>query len=99
VSISDKIKILKDFHGGPGASLLNIIHKDGIIKNDDSFLKRLIKSGEKFILMSGGFEAKVWKRFRRVESGDYFYMSDMYFDAVCFKPKKDAFFLGFGFLH
>lgn len=49
--------------------------------------------------MSGGFEAKSWKRFKRVEPGDYFYMSDTYFDAVVFKPKKDVYFLGFGFLN
>ncbi|CDW91259.1 UNKNOWN [Stylonychia lemnae] len=99
VGINDKIKTLKDFLNSKSASLLNIVFKDEIIKNDDTFLKRHIRSGEKFILMSGGFEAKIWKRFRRIEHGDYFYMSDTYYDAVCFKPKKACHFLGFGFLN
>ena len=34
-----------------------------------------------------------------METGDYFYMSETYYDAVMFKPKKNCYFLGFGFLN
>ena len=50
-------------------------------------------------MMSGSFEAKKWKRFPRMEPGDYFYMSDTYMDAVIFKPKTDIYFLGFGLMN
>jgi hypothetical protein len=56
-----------------------------------------VKANENFILISGSFEAKRWRRFPKLEMGDYFYMSDTYYDAVIFKPKKDVYFLGFGF--
>lgn len=59
----------------------------------------MVKQGEQFILISGSFEAKRWKRFPKVEFNSYFYMSDSYYDAVMFKPKRDIYFLGFGFLN
>jgi hypothetical protein len=34
-----------------------------------------------------------------VEPGDYFYMSESYYDAVMFRPKKNIYFLGFGLLN
>ena len=55
--------------------------------------------GEKFLLVSGSFEAKKWKRFPKVEPSDYFYMSTGYYDAVAFKPKIDIYFLGFGLMN
>ncbi len=58
-----------------------------------------MKSGENFVLLSGSFQAKKWSRFPRVEPGDYFYMSESYYDAVMFRPKKNIYFLGFGLLN
>ncbi len=99
MNINEKIKSLNTYHTGKGGASLSIVHKGELIKNEDSFLKRLIKSGENFILLSGGFEAIMWKRFAKTESSDYFYMSDSYYDAVAFKPKRDVHFLGFGFMN
>ena len=59
----------------------------------------MVKTGDNFILISGSFLAKKWKRFGKIEQGDYFYMSETQWDAVVFKPKKDIYFLGFGFLN
>lgn len=87
---------LKDFFKIKGAGALNTIYKGELVKNDETYLKRLIKQYENFILISGSFEAKKWKRFPRIEPGDYFYMSDTYYDAVIFKPKMDIYLLGFG---
>lgn len=64
---------------------------------DETFCKKSIKSGETLLLISGSFEAKVWKRFPNIEYGDYFYMNETYYDAVCFVPNTDIYFLGFGF--
>lgn len=99
VNITDKIANLKDSYNGKGASTLTTLLKDEIIGGDDTFLKRMIKSGENFILISGSFEIKKWTRFPKIEYNDYFYMSDTYPDAVAFKPKRDIYFLGFGFLN
>jgi hypothetical protein len=68
------------------------------VKGEDSFFKRLVTNGENFLLIAGTLEAKMWKRFPRMETSDYFYMSETYYDAVMFKPKKNCYFLGFGFL-
>lgn len=99
VSIQSKVSALKDSYNGKGSSTLTTLYKDEIIGADDTFMKRLIKSGENFVLISGSFELKKWSRFPKVEHGDYFYMSDTYYDAVAFKPKKDIYFLGFGLLN
>ena len=92
--------MLKDYFpnikGGGG---LNTIYKNEIIKSEETYFKKGIKSGDQFMLISGSFEAKKWKRFPRVELTDYFYMSETCYDAVVFKPKMDIFFLGFGFLN
>ncbi len=82
-----------------GAGALTTIYKNEIVKGEDTFFKRMVKSGESFLLMGGTFEPKLWKRFPRIENGDYFYMSDSYYDAVIFKPKCDIYFLGFGILN
>jgi hypothetical protein len=78
---------------------LSTIYRGEIIKSDDTYLKRLIKSGEHFILISGALEAKKWRRFPKMEITDYFYMSDTYYDAVIVKPKSDIYFLGFGLMN
>ena len=49
--------------------------------------------------MSGSFQAKKWMRFPQFEQGDYFYMSDMYWDAVMVQPRSDIYFLGFGLMN
>lgn len=90
---------MKDLFTIKGASGLTSIYKGEIVKGDDTYLKRLVKNGDNFLLVSGSYETKKWKRFGRVESGDYFYMSDTYYDAVVFKPKSDVVFLGFGLLN
>jgi hypothetical protein len=87
---------LKEFFKIKGAFGLNTIYKGELVKNDETYLKRLIKQYENFILISGSFEAKKWKRFPRIDPEEYFYMSDTYYDAVIFKPKIDIYFLGFG---
>lgn len=78
---------------------MSTIYRGEIIKTDDTYLKRLIKSGERFILISGAFEVKKWKRFPKMEIEDYFYMSDTYYDAMIFKPVSDIYFLGFGLMN
>lgn len=88
---------LKDFYSSKGSSL-NIVYKGEVIQGKDTYLKRLVLQNDKFLLMSGSFEAKKWKRFKRIEISDYFYMSDTYYDAVAFKPKRSIFFLGFGMI-
>lgn len=99
VGIHDKITSLKDYFSVKGCGALNTIFKGEIIKTDETFFKRMVKSNEKFFLINGSFEAKKWKRFPKFEHSDYFYMSDSYYDAVIFKPKMDIYFLGFGFLN
>ena len=44
-------------------------------------------------------EAKKWRRFKKVEQTDYFYMAEAYWDSVIYKPSSDIYFLGFGFLN
>ena len=78
---------------------LTVIYKGELIKPEDTYMRKHIRSDENFILMTGSLEAKRWKRFGRVETGDYFYMSESCYDAVAFKPKMDVFFLGFGFIN
>ena len=90
---------MKEFYQGKGAANMMPIFKGEVIKGDDTFMKRQVKFCENFILVCGGFEAIKFNRFGRLESGDYFYMSDTYFDAIAFRPKKDVYFLGFGFLN
>jgi hypothetical protein len=98
VGINDKIGNLKDYYNGKNSNQLVALYKGELIKNEETFFKKLIKSGENFFLVAGTLEAKMWKRFPRMETSDYFYMSDTYYDAVMFKPKKNIYFLGFGFL-
>jgi hypothetical protein len=99
VGIHDKICSLKDYFNVKGGGSLSTIYKGEIVKADETFFKRLIKSGELFLLISGSFEGKRWKRFPKAETSDYFYMSETYYDAVIFKPKCDVYFLGFGLLN
>jgi len=90
---------MKDFFTMKNAKGLSVLYRDEQIKGDETYLKRLIKSGEQFILLSGSFEAKKWNRFGKTENGDYFYMSDTQYDGVVFKPKNDIYFLGFGLMN
>eukprot|EP00347_Sterkiella_histriomuscorum_P020840 403336264 len=96
VGINDKIKNLKEYHNGKGKDNLTPIYKNELIKGEDTYAKRLVQSGDNFLLICGGFEAIKWTRFGRLEFGDYFYMSDTYYDAIAFRPKQDMYFLGFG---
>ena len=81
------------------AGALQVLYKSSLIKNDETFFKRGILSGESFLLLSGSFEPIKWKRFPSFESSDYFYMSSDYWDAVMFIPKHDIYFLGFGLMN
>ncbi len=90
ISINEKLSFLKDCLGGTKSSGLSIIYKGEIAGADDTFIKRSVKQGDNFLLIGGSYEAKVWKRFPRVESGDYFYMSDTYYDAVAFRAQRDV---------
>jgi len=99
VGIHDKLTSLKDYFAVKSGGALNTIYKGEIAKSEDTFYKRMVKSGELFLLISGSFEGKRWRRFPKCETTDYFYMSDTYYDAVIFKPKCDVYFLGFGFLN
>jgi len=41
----------------------------------------------------------MWKRFKRIYYTDYYYLRvKPSFDAVCFTPKRDIYFYGFGIL-
>jgi hypothetical protein len=51
------------------------------------------------LLFTGALIAKRWKRFKRLEMEDYFYMSESYYDATQFKPKIDVHILGFGMMN
>ena len=62
VGINEKIVGLKEYFKIKGGAL-NTIYKGELVKGEDTYFKRMIKSGEQFILMSGSFEAKKWKRF------------------------------------
>jgi hypothetical protein len=62
-------------------------------------VKRGVLAGEQFMMISGSFQEKKWKRFPSFEQSDYFYMSDSYWDAVMLQPKSDIFFLGFGVMN
>lgn len=100
VGIHDKISSLKNYFASEtSAGGLTVIYNQEIIRNDETFFKRQIKQHDKFMLLSGSFEAKKWKRFPKSEQGDYFYMSNGYYDAVAFKPKVDVYLLGFGFMN
>lgn len=56
-----------------------------------------MRSGEKFLLLSGSLQAKKWRRFKEIRTTDYFYMYNSWPDAIAFAPKKEIYFLGFGF--
>ena len=98
MSINDKLKNLKEYYQTKGGAV-QTTYKGEVIKGEDSYAKRLIRQHELFLLMCGSYVAKKWTRFGRVETGDYFYMSETYYDAVCFRPKRAMHFLGFGFLN
>lgn len=95
--INDNINNLKDFYKTDGA--LSIVYRGEVSKKEDTYLKRLVKQDENFILISGSFVAKKWKRFGRFVLTDYFYMSETYWDAVRVTPKMDMFLLGFGLMN
>eukprot|EP00347_Sterkiella_histriomuscorum_P000151 403376975 len=99
VGINDKIKNLKEYHSGKGQGNLTPIYKNELIKGEDTFIKRLVQSGDNFLLICGGFEPIKWTRFATMEFNSYFHMSDNYYEAVAFKPKQDVHFLGFGFFN
>lgn len=48
----------------------------------------------------GSGKAKKWKRFQKVHTGDYdyYYLSENYWDAICFVPQKAVNFMGFGLI-
>jgi hypothetical protein len=62
-------------------------------------VKRMVPHMSTFFLVAGELVAKRWKRFKRMEQEDYFYMSESYWDAVQFKPKVDVYFLGFALMN
>jgi hypothetical protein len=78
---------------------LTTLYQSSIVKSDETFLKKNILGGDSFLLLSGSFQAKKWKRFPSFEQSDYFYMSDTYWDAVMVQPKSDIYFLGFGLMN
>lgn len=79
---------------------MTTIYHGELIKDDDTYLKLLVKSGDRFILISGGaIDAKKWRRFTKIEDDDYFSISDTSYDAIAFKPSSDVYFLGFGLLN
>lgn len=90
---------MKEYYTGKNQAGLSTLYKNELIKGEDSFMRRHVKQNDKFVLICGGFEPIQFKRFGRVEFGDYFYMSDTYYDAVAYRPVKDVFFLGFGFMN
>ena len=99
MNINERMTNLKEYVSGKSAGTLTTIYKGEVVQSDDTYLKRSVKQGENFLLISGSLDVKLWKRFPRIEHGDYFYMSDSYWDAVAFKPTKDIYFLGFGVLN
>lgn len=96
INIHEKLSFLRECIGGPKCNTLSIIYNGELAGTDDTFIKRSVKQGDNFLLMGGSFEAKQWKRFPKLELGDYFYMSDTYFDAIAFKALREVNFLGFG---
>lgn len=52
-----------------------------------------------FFMISGNIVTKKWKRFKSIELGDYFYMSDSYYDAIMLKPQMDIYLLGFAVMN
>lgn len=96
VGINDKIHSIKDIIPIASSGSLQIVYKNTMIKGEETFFKRGILQGDSFFLFSGTFEGKKWRRFEKVEFSDYFYMNQEYWDAICFKPKNDIYFLGFG---
>lgn len=75
------------------------MYKGELAKKEDTFIKRLVKPDEYFLLISGAFIAKKWKRFKRFVLTDYFYMSDTYWEGIKMRPKMDIFLLGFGIMN
>jgi hypothetical protein len=98
VNINDFLGNLKDFYTFKGGAF-NVIYNGDVVKKEDTYLKKLVMSNASFFLISGSFVAKRWKRFGRIVTTDYFYMSDSYWDAIVFKPKIDIFLLGFSVLN
>jgi len=62
VNINDPISSLKDYYKIKGGSL-NVVYKGAIIATEDTYLKKLVKAHDRFVLMSGSLEMKLWKRF------------------------------------
>ena len=79
------------------ATSFKVVYNGEVVKGDDTYLKMLVKGDTKFVLVSGGYEPKLWKRFPTFQMNSYFWMSTSYWDAVVFKPKIDVAFLGFTF--
>jgi hypothetical protein len=97
VGINELIGNIKDYFNVKGAAF-NVIYKGDLVKKEDTYLKKLVPSHTSTIfLIAGSLQPQKWKRFGRMVTTDYFYMSETYWDAIMFKPKMDIFFLGFGF--
>jgi hypothetical protein len=75
------------------------VFKGDLIKKEDTYLKKLVKSGDNLLLISGSFVAIKYKRFPRFVTDDYFHMSDTYWDAIKIKPNVDIYLLGFGLMN
>ena len=65
---------------------------------DTTFAKQFIKNNTKFALISTESCAKpiIWVRFPEFYYTDYFYMNTRYWDAVCFIPRRNITFFGWG---
>lgn len=98
VNINDIMANLKDYYEIKGGAF-TVIYNGEPVKKEDTYLRRLVKSNSSFFLISGSLLALRWKRFGRIVTTDYFYMSDSYWDAVVFKPKIDVYLLGFAILN
>jgi hypothetical protein len=95
VNIYEKIFNLKEYQPGSSSGLIPF-YKGDLVSAEDTFVRRLVRSEDNFLLMKSAFEAKKWKRYPNIEFNDYTYMHDSLWDANVFIPKQDLYFLGFG---
>ena len=94
--LNEKLSKLVGKSGG------KLIYNGKLVDTPDevTFTKLFVKNNAKFALIMpiGSAPAIMWQRFGRVTLNDYFYLSSRYFDAVCFIPKRNVMFHGFGVL-
>ena len=98
ICVNDKLeKVVAHASNEEGGSLF--FNGKAVDDLDETVEHAGIHEGAQLILIGGGGcfgEPVRWKRFRFFEEDDSMSSSLTYWDAICYKPKQDIYFCGFG---